>query len=141
MNQTALKCSKRLLIALLGGAFLLSSEPSLWASPQQSSQSSTEAQTKNDPLPEAPNPQAAQTQDQQSAQAPSGAAGAKAPEVKGAPVAQPSGAAVAPVRPRGHRSLIIKLGLVAGAAVAVGAAVALSAKSPSRPPGASASAQ
>jgi hypothetical protein len=86
------------------------------------------------PLPEAP--QAQDDQTQQQTNPPSGAAGAKAAPVKGAPVAQPAGAAIAPVRQRGHRSLLIKLGLIAGAGIAIGAAVALSERSPSRPPGA-----
>jgi hypothetical protein len=72
-----------------------------------------------------PQPQSAQTpSSQQPAPAPSGAAGAKAANVKGAPVAQPAGAAVAPARQRGHRSLLIKLGVMAGAGIAVGAVVA-----------------
>jgi cytoskeletal protein RodZ len=94
----------------------------------------TTMQTIDDPLPDAPGPLSAETP-QQSPQTPSGAAGAKAVNVKGAPVAQPVGAAVAPVRQRGHRSLLIKIGLLAGAGVAIGTVVALSAKSPTRPPG------
>lgn len=89
-------------------------------------------------LPEAPQAQNQQAQDEQTQQqtnTPSGAAGAKATAVKGAPVAQPAGAAVAPVRQRGHRSLLIKLGLIAGAGIAIGTAIALSERSPSRPPG------
>ncbi len=81
-------------------------------------------------------PSAAQGSDQQPALPPSGAAGAKASDAKGAPAAQPVGAAVAPARQHSHRSLLIKVGLVAGAAIAVGTVVALSAKSPTRPPGA-----
>ena len=50
-------------------------------------------------------------------------------------MAQPVGAAVAPARQRGHRSLLIKMGLLAGAGVAVGSVVALSERSPNRPPG------
>lgn len=102
----------------------------------QSSQASTDQKTNNQ-LPEAPQPQSAQTGQQETS--PAGAAGAKAANVKGAPVAQPVGAAVAPVRQRGHRSLIIKLGLLAGAGVAVGTVVALSERSQSRPPGTTAS--
>jgi len=63
------------------------------------------------------------------------AAGAKAANVKGTTAAQPVGAAVAPAKEHGHRSLLIKIGLIAGAAVAVGVVVALSEKSPTRPPG------
>ncbi len=145
MKQTGHAYSKCCLAVMLVGGCLISSEMPLLASPQQSgsqqtSQSSTSAQRQDDLLPDAPQSQAAQSQtaqSQQSAPAPAGAAGAKAATVKGAPVAQPAGAAVAPVRQRGHRSLLIKLGVIAGAGIAVGAAVALSERSPSRPPGAS----
>jgi hypothetical protein len=163
MNQRDCSYFRCFLIAALTGAFLISSEMPLLANPQQSGQSqssqssssqsssnqasadqssSTEMQKADDPLPDAPQPQSVQTQSaqpqQQSTQTPSGAAGAKAANVKGAPVAQPVGAAVAPARQRGHRSLLIKIGLLAGAGIAVGTVVALSEKSPTRPPGATA---
>jgi hypothetical protein len=67
---------------------------------------------------------------------PSGAAGAKAPTVRGAPASRTVGAAIAPAKQRQRRSLLIKVGLVAGACVAVGSAFALSKASPSKPPGA-----
>jgi hypothetical protein len=141
MNHAGCRYSKCFSIAMLAGAFLMSSEMPLLASPPQSSQSSTASQKQDDLLPDAPQPQSAQTTpSQQPAPAPSGAAGAKAATVKGAPVAQPAGAAVAPARQRGHRSLLIKLGLLAGAGIAVGAAVALSERSPAQPPGSSSSA-
>jgi hypothetical protein len=138
MNRTSRRCSKCFSIAILAGAFLISSEmPLLASSPQQSD---TAIQNADQSLPDAPQAQSAQTPtNQEPAQAPSGAAGAKAANVKGAPVAQPAGAAVAPARQRGHRSLLIKVGLVAAGAVAVGAVVALSAKSPARPAGAASS--
>ncbi len=138
MNRTGHGYSKCFSIALLAGAFLISSEMPLLASPPQSSQSNTTSQRQDNILPDAPQPQSAQVPpSEQTAPAPSGAAGAKAANVKGSPAAQPAGAAVAPVRQRGHRSLLIKLGLLAGAGIAVGAAVALSEASPARPPGAS----
>jgi hypothetical protein len=137
MNQTGRKYSQCFSIVVLAGAFLVSSEMPLLASPPQSS---TPGQNSNAPLPDAPQPQSAQApQGQQPAPVPSGAAGAKAATVKGAPAAQPAGAAVAPARQRGHHSLLIKLGLVAAGGIAVGAAVALSERSPSRPPGESSS--
>jgi len=130
-------------VALLAGAFVISSGMPLLASPQQSSDPSTAAQQQpeqqpaqqqTNSLPEAPQ---AQTQSaQQQTPAPSGSAGAKAATVKGAPVAQPTGAAIAPARQRGHHSLLVKVGLLAGAGIAVGTAVALAERSPSRPPGA-----
>jgi hypothetical protein len=126
--------SKCLAIALVACTFLASSELPLLA------QSSAAGQQQNS-LPDAPQSQSAPTpSDQQPAPAPSGTAGAQAANVKGAPAAQPAGAAVAPERQRGHRSLLIKLGLAAGAAVAVGSVVALSqGKNQSRPPGAASS--
>jgi hypothetical protein len=95
-------------------------------------------------LPDAPAPAqpVQQSQNQSSAQpqnpasVTSGAAGAKAPPVKGVPASRPVGAAIAPAKQHQRRSLLIKVGLVAGAAVAVGSAVALSKASPSKPPGA-----
>jgi predicted lipid-binding transport protein (Tim44 family) len=138
MNRTGRRYLRYFSIAVLAGAFLISSEMPLLASPPQYSESGPAGQKQDDSLPDAPQAQSAQTPaSQQPAVAPSGAAGAKAAEVKGAPVAQPAGAAVAPVRQRGHRSLLIKFGLLAGAGIAVGSAVALSQGSPSRPPGAS----
>jgi predicted lipid-binding transport protein (Tim44 family) len=123
--------------AIVACAFLMSSEMPLFANPPQ--QSNTASQKQDDSLPDAPQSQSTQTpSSQQPATVPSGVAGAKAPNVKGAPVAQPAGAAIAPVRQRGHRSLLIKLGLLAGAGIAVGSVVALSEKSPARTPGTSA---
>ena len=46
------------------------------------------------------------------------------------------GAAIAPAKQRRVRSLLIKLGALAGAGAAVGTVYALSHGSPSRPPGA-----
>ncbi len=141
MKQISRGYSKCFSIAVLAGAFLISSEMPLVASPQEPGQSNTTGQKQDDPLPDTPQPQSAQTPpSQQSPTPPSGTAAAKAANVKGAPVAQPAGAAVAPVRQRGHRSLLIKLGLVVGAGIAVGSAVALSERSPARPPGAAAAA-
>ncbi len=136
-NRTGRRYSQCLSITLLAGAFLILSEMPLLASPQQSSQSNTVTPNPDDSLPDAPQSQNVPANQQPPAPVPSGAAGAKAAPVKGAPAAQPAGAAVAPARQRGHRSLLIKIGLLAGAGIAVGAAVALSERSPSRPPNAS----
>lgn len=136
MNSSSRGYSKCISVLLLAAAFVVWSETPLLASAQEQSSSSA-TQSADNSLPDAPQSQPAQTsQAQESTQVPSGTAGAKAPNVKGAPVAQPSGAAVAPPRQHGHRSLLIKLGLLAGAGVAVGAVVAMSQASPARPPGA-----
>jgi cytoskeletal protein RodZ len=138
-------------VLLLAGAFVVSSGMPLMASPQQSSDSNAAPQQqpaaeqqqtaqppKDNSLPDAPQAQTQTPAEQQQTPAPSGSAGAKAATVKGAPVAQPTGAAIAPARQRGHHSLLVKVGLLAGAGIAVGTAVALAERSPSRPPGASA---
>jgi|SRR5579862_787888 len=138
MNPFHCRYAKSISVVLLAGAFVISSEMPLLASEGQQSSSSATQRT-DDALPDAPQSQPAQpaqSQGQESTQVPSGTAGAKAPTVKGAPVAQPSGAAVAPPKQHNRRSLLIKLGVLAGAGVAVGSVVALSAKSPARPPGA-----
>lgn len=147
MNGTLRSGSRELLrdvsVVLLAGAFIVSSGTPLLASPQQSSdppqQPSSQqqpAQSQANSLPDAPQAQTQTPAEQQQAPAPSGSAGAKAATVKGAPVAQPTGAAIAPARQRGHHSLLVKVGLLAGAGIAVGTAVALAERSPSRPPGA-----
>ena len=95
-------------------------------------------------LPDAPTPaqsnqqsaDSSSIQPQNPASVPSGAAGAKAPTVRGAPASRTVGAAIAPAKQRQRRSLLIKVGLVAGACVAVGSAFALSKASLSKPPGA-----
>lgn len=137
MNRTGRRHLQSFSIAVLVGTLLMWSETPLLAGPQSSESNST-AQKQDNSLPDAPQPQSAQTPpSQQPAAAPSGAAGAKAANPKGAPVAQPAGAAVAPARQRGHRSLLIKVGLLAGAGIAAGTVVAMSQRSPARPPGAS----
>lgn len=135
MKQICCSCPKFLSIVMLAGTFLIASGEPLMASPQ-SAQAATTEQPSVTPLPETPQPQSTQTP-QEPAQAPTGAAGAKTTPAKGAPAAQPVGAAAAPARQHGHRSLLIKVGLLLGAGAAVGTVVALSERSPSRPPGTS----
>jgi hypothetical protein len=69
-------------------------------------------------------------------QNPAGAATAQRGKTAGGAASRPAGAGLAPAKQRNPRSLLIKLGLLAGAGVAVGTAFALSQASPSRPPGA-----
>jgi cytoskeletal protein RodZ len=98
----------------------------------------------NNELPDAPSiaqpvqqgSESSSIQPQNPSSVPSGAAGAKAPAVRGAPASRTVGAAIAPAKQRQRRSLLIKAGLIAGACVAVGSAFALSKGSPSKPPGA-----
>jgi cytoskeletal protein RodZ len=66
---------------------------------------------------------------------PGGTAAAPAIPVSGNAVSRPAGVAVAPPKQRQSRSFLIKLGLIAGAGVALGSVAALSMSSPARVPG------
>ncbi|MGH9528712.1 MAG: hypothetical protein ACRD2S_02205 [Terriglobales bacterium] len=68
-------------------------------------------------------------------QQPGGAAAAPAVEVTGNAVSRPAGSAIAPPKQRQVRSFLIKMGLIAGAGVALGTVAALSLASPGRVPG------
>jgi len=75
-------------------------------------------------------------QQQNSAGQPSGTAAAPAGTISGSVASRPAGAAIAPAKQRQVRSFLIKLGVVAGAGIALGTVYALSRGSSSTPPGA-----
>ena len=66
---------------------------------------------------------------------PVGTAAAESVAVTGVAASRPAGVAVAPAKQRRVRSILIKVGALVGAGVAVGTTMALSQGSPSRPPG------
>ncbi|HXJ85871.1 MAG TPA: hypothetical protein VMS18_03585 [Candidatus Binatia bacterium] len=68
-------------------------------------------------------------------QRPVGTAAAEAPKVSGVTAAQPAGAAIAPGKQRRVRSVVLKVGAILGAGAAIGTVIALSAATPSKPPG------
>jgi len=65
---------------------------------------------------------------------PSGTAVAPPVQVSGGAASKPAGVAIAPPKQRQVRSLLLKLGLLAGAGVAIGTVVGLSAASPGHVP-------
>ena len=69
-------------------------------------------------------------------QRPVGTAAAEAPKVSGITAAQPAGIAMAPAKQRRVRTIVLKVGAILGASAAVGTVIALSAATPSKPPGA-----
>jgi hypothetical protein len=84
-------------------------------------------------------PQAAQTQPAQSQpqpQKPVGTAAAEAPDTSGIAASQPAGVAIAPAKQRRVRTIVLRMGALIGAGVAVGSVVALTAGTSSKPPGA-----
>jgi hypothetical protein len=97
----------------------------------------TQAEDRRD-LPDSPGAaqSASQNQDNQSLQEPRGTAAARAAKTQGGAASKPAGAAIAPAKQRRTRSLLIKLGVIAGAGAALGTVYALAKGSPSRPPGA-----
>jgi hypothetical protein len=96
---------------------------------QESSQPAvTKAQSPQSsaPLPGADQPQAGVAN-------PVGTAAAPAAPVTGIAAARPAGAAIAPAKQRRARTIMIRISIVIGAAVAVGTVAALSHASPSHP--------
>ena len=70
---------------------------------------------------------------QDSPQDPLGTAAAPSVKTTGTAASRPAGAAIAPAKQKRARSILIKVGVIVGAAAAVGTVVALSSGSPSRP--------
>lgn len=89
-------------------------------------------------LPDSPGATATQQQTQNPApvQQPTGTAAAQQGKISGSALSEPAGVAIAPAKQRRVRSILIKVGFIAGAGIALGTVAALSAASPSRPPGA-----
>ena len=73
---------------------------------------------------------------QQAPQKPVGTAVAEAPSASGMAASQPAGVAIAPTKQRRVRTIVLRMGAIVGAGVAVGSVVALTAATPSKPPGA-----
>ena len=84
----------------------------------------------NEPANNAPTP----AQQPQQKQEPNGTAVAPQIQTSGGAASKPAGVAIAPPKQRRVRSLLIKLGVLAGAGVAIGTVVGLSAASPSHVP-------
>ena len=69
-------------------------------------------------------------------QKPVGTAAAETSNASGIAASQPAGVAIAPAKQRRVRTIVLKMGALVGAGVAVGTVVALTAATPSKPPGA-----
>lgn len=108
---------------------------------QQQGAQATESPQENSTTPDAPLPQVAQSNspqpssDPQNGSAPSPIGTAAAPSGKpvGAAGSRPAGAVIAPAKQRRVRTILISIGVVVGAAVAIGTVAALSHGSPSQP--------
>lgn len=118
-----------LLIAPLAQAAPAAHQQEASGTADQTSRQSTPAQQQPAQRPNAPEPQQTNTNTTE----PVGTAAAPYESPVGAAVSRPAGAAIAPAKQKRRRSFLIRMGLVVGAAVAVGTVVALSKASPSRP--------
>jgi len=78
----------------------------------------------------------AQSSSQAPAQKPVGTAASEAPDARGIAASQPAGVAIAPAKQRRTRTIILRVGAIIGAGVAVGSVVALTSATSSKPPGA-----
>ena len=97
------------------------------SSPQQSSSQASAQPTAQ--------PQIGDTQDQK-LQHPVGTAAAEAPKVNGITAAQPAGVALAPAKQKRVRTVVLKVGAIIAGGAALGAVIALTEATPSKPPGA-----
>jgi hypothetical protein len=71
-----------------------------------------------------------------SPQRPVGTAAAETSNASGVAASQPAGVAIAPAKQRRVRTMVLRIGALVGAGVAVGTVVALTQATPSKPPGA-----
>jgi hypothetical protein len=104
------------------------------------------AQSENQAAPGGSNPQTQSSSGSQTApppdtaaqkpERPVGTAAAEAAPVSGITAAQPAGVAVAPAKQHRVRTLVLRVGAIVGAGAALGAVVALSEGTSSKPPGA-----
>ncbi len=136
-------------LALAGDDNSKAAAPALTASTTDTSMSSTDAlpespgSTQSDgsqspaatatpaPAQQAPPPPAAQAKTHE----PVGTAAAAVGRPLGVAAANPVGSAIAPAKQKRTRMLVIKVGTILAAGVAIGTVAALSKGSPSRPPG------
>ncbi len=126
-------------IALAPAAELPDSPGAIWAKSQNAPQQSAPAQSTSSQS----DSRATERQDSQETekqndklQRPVGTAAAESPRVTGVTAAQPAGAAIAPAKQRRVRTVVLKVGVILGAGAAIGTVVALTAATPSKPPGA-----
>lgn len=77
---------------------------------------------------------AAGSQQQQSSQKPVGTAAAPPEGAAGVTASRPAGAVIAPAKQRRSRAILIRVGLLVGAGVAIGTVLALTRGTPSQPP-------
>jgi hypothetical protein len=141
-----MKAAKEIFRAAVAAVLaMLLSAPAMAQGPQQNTSSSSAA-VAEDALPDSPQPaqqsqptaapqslQPPVPQQDQKSPKPVGTAAAPYEKTMGVAASRPAGAAIAPAKQRRVRTILISLGVILGAGVAVGSVAALSHGSPSRP--------
>jgi cytoskeletal protein RodZ len=123
-------------VASSEGAFTASAElPDSPSSSKAQDQDTSSAQT-GPAVPADQTKSQSSTQKDQKLQRPVGTAAAEAPKVSGITAAEPAGIAIAPAKQHRVRTIVIKVGAIIGAGAALGTVIALTAATPSKPPGA-----
>ncbi len=102
----------------------------------QDSQQDSSSQPVTTAVPQDATPQTGAQDQTQKPQRPLGTAAAEAPRVNGVTAAQPAGVAIAPAKQRRVRTIVLRVGAIVGAGVAIGSVIALTAGTSSKPPGA-----
>ena len=112
-----------------------SQQPPTSGTPQNAGQLPPEAPASQvsspESLPQAPEPQVSP-----SPQKPVGTATAETTNASGVAASQPAGVAIAPAKQRRVRTIVLRVGALVGAGVAVGTVIGLTRATPSKPPGA-----
>ena len=103
---------------------------------QSSRETSSAPQAPAEPQTVKPQEPAQSQTSEPSSQRPVGTAAAGPFKVSGVAASQPSGVAMAPGKQRRTRTIVLRVGAIVGAGVAVGTVVALTKGTPSKPPGA-----
>ena len=107
-------------------------QPETTPAPASNTAPSQPAQAQPSELPNSPG--SVRPQQPAVTERPLGTAAAEIGNASGTAASKPAGVAIAPAKQHQSRSLLIKLGAVLGAGVAIGTVMALSNASPSRPP-------
>lgn len=115
-----------------GTVLLAAAEAHQNAFPQQNRSQTSQSSSGQSQAPPAPEQNPPSTPPQK----PVGTAAAETPNISGIAASQPAGIAIAPAKQRRARTLVLRYGAMAGAAVAIGTVVALTRATASKPPGA-----
>jgi len=107
-------------------------QPATTQAPVSNTAPSQPAQAQSSELPNSPG--SVRPQQPVATERPIGTAAAEIGNASGTAASKPAGVAIAPAKQHQSRSLLIKVGAVLGAGVAIGTVMALSNASPSHPP-------